>query len=201
MRNFIPCTALLMMMTTAAWAQPKVALEPKKPRSVSYQAVLDCEPKLDDHRLTTRVDLGILKNRMDDVYVTQRSLLMQRVVDFRERSGELRRLRLENKPEKGISKFTAQWRTVLPEGDTVSWEDPSLKEQPTLKDVHLVIAKGVIERDESLIDDFKLTGVKLRSKKDLQRFLELRLEHEDGSRLLLCEEKKDLGTICTCTKK
>ncbi|HRO67839.1 MAG TPA: hypothetical protein PL182_09775 [Pseudobdellovibrionaceae bacterium] len=199
MRNLIPCFVLLT--TTSAWAQPKVALEPKKPTSVSYQAIVKCEPKLEDHRLTTRVDLAILKSRMDDVYVTQRSLLMQRVVDFRERSGELRRLRLENRPEKGVSKYTAQWRTVLPDGDTVAWEDATLKEQPTLKEVYLVIAKGVIERDESLTEEFKLKGVKLRVKKDLQRPLELRLEHEDGSRSLLCEEKKDLGTICTCTKK
>lgn len=169
--------------------------------SVSYKAVLECEPEMSDGRLATKVDLQILKDMMDRTYVTHRSLLMKREVDFRERSGELRRMRLENHPVRGVTKFTAEWRTVKPDGDTVPWDDPALKRHPTLTEVYHVIAKGVTERDETITHEFKLKGVKLITRKDHRRWLELKLEHEDGNRSLRCQENADLGTICTCTKK
>lgn len=173
----------------------------RKPVSVSYRALLECDGSLADDAFITQVDLTHLRRRLDETYATRQNQLVKRQVDFRERSGELRRLTLDVLPGKRSPTFSAQWRTVIREGETVLWDDPTLKASPSLSEVHLIIAKGVIERDETLSEETKLKGVKVRVRKDLQKVLGIEVFRAGFAKVLRCEEKPSLGAICTCTKK
>ncbi|MBX2987117.1 MAG: hypothetical protein KF802_04395 [Bdellovibrionaceae bacterium] len=175
----------------------------KKPVSVSYEAVLKCYPALEDPRLAYRVDLRLLAERINDVYLTQKSQTLSRTLQFRDKGAVLRRVKLESPTEvQGVTRWNALWETLSETGTTQVWEDAALKRQNlTLAEVMSVVGKGVIERDESLQVDTKLKGLKLTARKDLTKTLELKLEENGGRNLLTCEDKKDVGSICTCLKR
>lgn len=171
--------------------------------SVSYEAVIKCFPDLQDPRQAYKVDLRLLKERMNEVFLTLQTKLVRRTVLFREPGGTLRRVRLETKnPNLPKPVFSAQWETVSETGGSEIWEDPKLKRQGvTAEDIRGFLGTNLVERDESVEIDTKLKDAKLTSRRDLTKILELRLEDKGALHTLNCEDKQSIGTICTCFKK
>lgn len=171
--------------------------------SISYEAVLKCFPELEDRRQAYKVDLRLLKEKMNEVFLTIQTRLVRRTVQFREPTGTMRRVRLETKNQ-NLQKpvFTAQWETLTETGGSEVWEDPKLKKQNvTVEEVRAFLGTNLVERDETVEIDTKLKDAKLTSRRDLTKILELKLEDKGAARTLNCEDKQSIGTICTCFKK
>jgi hypothetical protein len=195
---------LILVFAQNLLAQPGLPtpVPKKKPVSVSYETVTKCFPMLEDSRLSFRVDLRILLEKIDSVYTTNTNKLLMRVLHFREGTGVLRRVTLDNVSGTGLKQtFTPIWETLTDSGTVEPWEGPLARKTPlTMSEINAVVGRGVIERDENLYLATKFNGLKQTLRKDLTKILELRLE-EPNVRTLVCEDKKDFGAICTCRKK
>lgn len=184
-------------------AAPPSGTSAKKPVSVSYGAVLRCFPELEDERQAFRVDLRLLKQKIDEKHITSHTQLLSRVVVYKTPTGQRKRLRLENQ-RVGPAKIntSVQVEALSESGAATPSEEPGLaKQNPSPTQISAIVTKNQVENDETLYIDTKLNGSRLTHRKNLTRLLEVVLEDKDSARQLRCEDRKDFGAICTCTRK
>lgn len=193
----------LLLLPTVSIAQPgQAAKKPdKKLLSISYRAVLDCYPNLEDTRLESTVDLRILKDKIDEKYVSEKQKVLHRFVQFQEPgTGQIRRVRLDSAETSSTS--TAQWESVSPSGIVEGWHEPHLKTSGlTNEDITAAIGHGVIGKDETETLFTKLDGIRMLLKRDLANISALKLEDIGGAHVLSCRSTSEVGVVCTCAKK
>lgn len=190
----------LALFLTLSFAQTPATTTPKKPVSVSYEAILRCYPELEDDSQSFRVDLGRLRERMDLHFPSLRSYMQSRTVVFRDNTGTNRKARIEESPQgKG---FSATWETVGSDGLNTPWTESGVKAQnPTIREINAVLAKGSIQSDERVDVDTKIKNLTLRIRRNAAKIIELRLEEAGTKKTLSCEDKAEFGSICLCLKK
>lgn len=197
-----------LLFFAAAVAAPsfvfaQAAPKPKKPVSVSYESVIKCFPELTDEAMSFKVDLSKLKERIDSIFATDRTLLKSRIVRFRD-AGGLRRLQLEQKsdPKKPLQLpfLEARWETIADDGTAMTWTAPHLKTRPTLMEINQALAKGTIESDERIDLDTKLRGMTVLTRRNQAKVVDLKFEDKPNKKVLSCEDKADFGSICICRK-
>jgi len=183
---------------------PAGAQVKEKPVSVSYENLLSCYPELKNETLSLKVDLNLLKDEMDRRYVTTSSLLRYRQVILKDGSGQERRLKLAAKPSKkskfnyilSVEKLDAATKAGTP------LEIPSSQRiNPKQKDLDIYFLNNDILEDERSYFDTKLNGKTLSFKRQFQKVIELELMDVGTKKRLFCEDKKELGVVCTCFHK
>lgn len=191
---------IVFLMSIGVFAQGPA----KKPVSISYEAVLQCFPEVEDASLSQQVDLNRLRERMELFLVTDRKRLEKRVVKFRDETGVLRRVTLEEKtdPKKPLlgQQLYAQWEMLTEGGASTPW-DPGLPKKFTILDVNSILAKSAILSDDRVDFDTKLKGFTLRVRRSQNKVVEIRLENAPNQWVLSCEDRAQAGAICICTKK
>lgn len=185
-------------------AVPGFAQVKEKPVSVSYENLLSCYPELKNDALSLKVDLNLLKEEMDRRYVTTSSLLRYRQVILKDGSGQERRLKLAAKPAKR-SKFNYALSVEKLDPATKAGtpvEIPSSQRiNPKQKDLDTYFLNNDILEDERSYFDTKLNGKTLSFKRQFQKVIELELMDVGTKKRLFCEDKKELGVVCTCFHK
>lgn len=185
-------------MGAAALAQSK-----EKPVSVSYTNLVKCFPSLKNEALSLKVDLSQLKEDIDRKYVTSQSLLRYRQVVLKDAAGQKKRLKLAAKPAKnGKFNYTLSLDKLDSKGEGVVVELPvSHRINPDQKVLDQYFLNQDVLEDERSYFDTKLNGLSLSFRRNFQTVFELELHDERVKTRLLCEDKKELGVICTCFQK
>lgn len=175
----------------------------KKPVSLSYESILKCYPKLADERMSFRVDLRVLGEKISRVMAVQHSRLLEREVQFRDEDGLVRRLRLVDfKHVTASPEYRVQADTVADNGEVTPWLESPVKE--TVKspwDLKNALVRADVLRDETLLRETLLGSLVVLTRKDMNRVLEISLSDFRGETKLHCEDRKDLGAVCTCSKR
>lgn len=175
----------------------------KKPVSLSYESILKCYPKLSDERMSFRVDLRVLSERIKSVMAIQHSRLIEREVQYRDGDGVVRRLRLTDfRHVKDAPEYRVQADTIADNGEVSPWLEAPVK--ATLSspwELRAILARADVLRDETLLRETMLGSRVLLTRKDMNRVLELTLSGFAGEEKLHCEDRKDLGAVCTCSKR
>ncbi|MDG0817852.1 hypothetical protein [Bdellovibrio svalbardensis] len=174
-----------------------------KPVSVSYENLMRCFPELQDEGLSFKVDLNRLKEVMDEKFVTSQSQLRQRKIQYEDAEKQLMNLILRN-TFKGEKKVESE--LILQQIDAKGViTDIKLTENqrinPKQDVINNFLLNTTIKADEYSYIDTKLNDVVstyLRNFKDIQ---EIELNDRPNHRSISCEKQKDLGIICTCSKK
>lgn len=172
----------------------------EKPVSMSYTNVVQCFPELKNEELSLKVDLNLLKEDVDRRFITSQSLLRYRQVILKDDKGQLTRLKLSAKPTKK-SQFNYILNLDKLDSKKVGTPvelPPSHRINPAQKDLDLYFLNQEVLEDERSYFDTKLYGVSLSFKRQFQNVLELELKDPRRQKRLFCEDKKDLGIVCTC---
>jgi hypothetical protein len=174
-----------------------------KPVSVSYVNLTKCYPELKNEFLSLKVDLNQLKEDIDRRFVTSQSLLRYRQVILKDPGGQQKRLKLSAKPAKE-AKFN--YLLSLEKLDSKGVGSPvelpqSQRINPSQKDLDQYFLNQDVLEDERSYFDSKLNGLSLSFKRNFQTVFELELSDASANKRLVCEDKKDLGIVCTCFQK
>lgn len=196
----VPCLAL------RPGADP-VVLSPgtqkmNKPVSVSYDAILRCFPELEDEHFALKVDLRRLKEKIDNHYVTSTTAQLSRTVVLKTSSGQRKRLRLEaRKLSPARTQTSAVVELISENGQITATTEPGLnKLDPTPTQINGVLNRGQVQSDEVLTLDTKLNGFRMTHRRDLDRIVEFDLQDAQQKIQLHCEDRRELGSICSCTR-
>ena len=194
-------TAFVMVFCCAFGIAAPVLAE--KPVSLSYLNLTKCYPELKNEALALKVDLNQLKDDIDRKYVTSQSLLRYRQVILKDASGQQKRLKLSAKPAKK-SKFN--YLLSLEKLDSKGAGTPvdipqSQRINPTQKDLDQYFLNQDVLEDEHSYFDTKLNGLTLSFQRNFQNVFALELSDSRANKRLVCEDKKELGIVCTCFAK
>ena len=188
----------LLAISGSAFADVK-----EKPVSVSYVNILTCYPELKNEAQSLKVDLSVLKEDIDRKFVTSQSLLRYRQVVLKDESGGLKRLKLAAKPaKKGLFNYnlTLEKLDANKAGTPLSIPQ-SQRINPKQKDLDQYFLNQDVVEDERSYFDTKLNKMNLSFKRNFQNVFELELSDMAKSKRLFCEDKKELGVVCTCFHK
>lgn len=150
-----------------------------------------------------KVDLSLLKDEIDRKFVTSQSLLRYRQVILKDGSGQQKRLKLAAKPaKKGLFNYVLSLEKLDAKKAGTSIEIPqSQRINPKQKDLdHYFLNQDVVEDERSYFDT-KLNGMSLSFKRNFQNVFELELSDSRKSKRFFCEDKNELGVVCTCFYK
>ncbi|WII73370.1 hypothetical protein QJS83_05735 [Bdellovibrio sp. 22V] len=180
-----------------------VQAEPIKPISVSYENLMRCFPELQDEKLSFKVDLNRLKELGDEKFVTSQSQLRQRKIQYVNADKQLMNLILRTK-FMGAKKMDTE--LILQEVDekgviTDIKLTSNQRINPKQDIINNFLLNGTIKSDEYSYNDTKLNEVFSTYRRNFKEIEEYELVDKPGKRSILCETKKDLGIICTCSKK
>ncbi|MFS4457801.1 hypothetical protein [Bdellovibrio sp. HCB2-146] len=175
----------------------------KQPVSVSYQNLVQCFPELTSDSLSFKVDLTRLKELIDEKFITSNSQLRQRKIQFVDVNGQTMNLILrmkqistkKTKTELSLQKVDAKGVVTdirLTENQRVN---------PKQEVINGFLVGATVKSDHSSYYDTKLNGVSLVYTKNFKEVEELDLIDKPKKRSVQCEHQKDLGIICTCSKK
>ncbi|WP_295905450.1 hypothetical protein [uncultured Bdellovibrio sp.] len=180
-----------------AWAQGV------KPVSVSYENLMRCFPELQDEKLSFKVDLNRLKDIIDEKFVTSQSQLRQRKIHYldAEKQGMNLILRTKFRGEKKM-----ETELILQQVDAKGVvTDIKLTENqrinPKQDIINNFLLNSTIKSDEYSYNDTKLNDVVSTYRRNFKDIEEIELADKPNKRSILCENKSDLGIICTCSKK
>lgn len=188
------CSVLLF---SAAQAQKE------KPVSISYKDLVDCFPELTDESISFKVDLNKLHGIIDEKFVTSRSQLVMRQVGYVDADNQKKRLTLRAR-NPGAWKVSYQL-SVEKVDDKGIYTEVKLSEaqriNPKQEVLNNLLLGANIKSDRYSYNDTKLNGVVLTYTRDFKTVEELELADKPRNRSASCENQKDLGVICTCSKK
>lgn len=178
-------------------------MDSEKPVSLSYTNLMKCFPELKNEAWSTKVDLEQVKDEADAKFVTSKTLLRYREAVLKDSAGQQKRLRLSATPgKKGKPTYVLSLEKLDAKGAGTPIDLPqSLRINPREKDVGQYFLNQDVISDESSYFDTKLKGMSLSYKRGFKEIFELELSDPRGHRRLFCEDKKDLGVVCTCFQK
>lgn len=174
-----------------------------KPVSVSYENLMRCFPELQDEKLSFKVDLNRLKEIMDEKFVTSQSQLRQRKIHYLNADKELMNLILRTKFA-GAKKVETELILQQVDEKGVITDIKLTNNQrlnPNQDTINNFLLNGVIKSDEYSYNDTKLNNVVSTYRRNFKEIQEIDLTDRDGKRSVHCENQKNLGIICTCSKK
>ncbi|CAE79095.1 conserved hypothetical protein [Bdellovibrio bacteriovorus HD100] len=174
-----------------------------KPVSVSYENLMRCFPELQDEKLSFKVDLNRLKDIMDEKFVTSQSQLRQRKIHYLNADKELMNLILRTKFA-GAKKVETELILQQVDEKGVITDIKLTNNQrlnPNQDTINNFLLNGVIKSDEYSYNDTKLNNVISTYRRNFKEIQEIDLNDREGKRSVHCENQKDLGIICTCSKK
>lgn len=195
------CLSVIPMLASA---QPlSTAPAGAKPVSVSYQNLTRCFPELSDDRLSFKVDLNVLKELIDEKFVTTQSQLRQRKIQYitaeKKSMNLILRTQFFSEKKRQTELFLQQ---VSDNGVIVDIAlTKNQRINPSQEMINNFLLGATIKADEYLYNDTKLNEVALLSRRNFKDVLEIQLEDRRLRRSVSCEKKSDLGIICTCSKK
>lgn len=174
------------------------------PISVSYKAVTQCFSELEDEKLKIKVDLNLLKALIDKKYVSQRSLLVERVAIFTDSSKIKKKLRYwtDAKPEALRPSYQLQLDFYDEHGMTHEQILPDdIKLNPKAKDIAAFFATASFESDRSIWVDVKINSARLTYKVNMDKVEDLRFWDIKKKRELACDQREGGVILCDCVKK
>lgn len=192
-----------LLLLLGLYVSQNAVAEVKKPVSLSYENLILCFPELNDKSLSYKVDLNKLKEVVDNQFVTSYSQLLQRSVSYIDSTGQSFVLDLRNTYE-GKKKISTSLmlRQVKDKGVLVELPiGESQRNNPSDSFVDSLLFNSSIKSDVSSYVDTKLNEVTSSYNKEFKEVQEFKLVDKIKSRSLFCEKLKDLGIICTCSKK
>lgn len=180
-----------------------VLAQSNRPVSVSYEKIVKCFPELKSEELSFKVDLNKFKDLADEKFVTAQSQLRQRKVEFTDSEGKNLILLLVTDYEhskklstemslKSVDEKGVQTEVLLTQNQRIN---------PKQEIINSFLINSSIKNDEYTYVDTKLNDVKATYRKSFKDVVEYKIEELSGNRSVSCENQKDLGIICTCTKK
>lgn len=174
-----------------------------KPVSVSYENLVSCFPELQDEKLSFKVDLNRLKDIIDEKFVTSQSQLRQRKIQYLDADKQLTNLILRTK-FKGQKKVETE--LVLQHVDekgvvTDIKLTANQRLNPSQDTINNFLLNGTIRSDEYAYHDTKLNEISSTYRRNFKEVEEIALSDRLGKRSISCEKQKNLGIICTCSKK
>ncbi len=202
MKNFVP---FLFLCPLVALAQPNTQMPAptQTPVSVSYENVLKCFPELKDDSLAFKVNLNKLKDLADEKFVTVRSQLRQRKVNYLD--ADKQEMNLILKTQSASAKKSKTELTVQKVGGDGVLTDIALtknqRTNPKQEIINGFLLDATIQSDVYSYLDTKLNGVSSTYKRNFRDVIEFNLEGPARKRSLSCTSESQLGIICTCTKK
>ena len=174
-----------------------------KPVSISYENLTRCFPELASDSLSFKVDLTKLKEVIDERFITSNSALRQRKIQYTDAGGQLTNLILRTKQitlKKRKTELTLQ--RVDDKGVVTDIAlTANQRSNPKQEIINNFLVNATIKADESTYFDTKLNGLSLVYTKNFKEVMELELNDKPKKRSVQCENQKDLGIICTCSKK
>ena len=195
MRNWFLIVSILLASAGVAQAE--------KPVSVSYRDLVACFPELTDESISFKVDLNKLKDIIDEKFVTSRSQLVLRQISFVDADNQKKRLTLRAK-NPGAWKVNYQL-SLEKIDDKGIYSDIKLPEaqriNPKQEVLNNILLGVTVKSDRYSYIDTKLNGVSLSYTRDFKTVEEVALADKRRNRSVSCESQKDLGVICTCSKK
>ncbi|WP_255490017.1 hypothetical protein [Bdellovibrio sp. KM01] len=202
MKSFVPFIFLTPLLASA---QPNTKMPPPTatPVSVSYENVLKCFPELKDDSLAFKVNLTKLKELADEKFVTIRSQLRQRKVNYLDADKQEFNLILKNETT-SIKKPKIELTVQKVQADGVLTDIALTKNQRTNPKQEIIngfLLNSTIRSDVYSYLDTKLNGVSSTYKRNFHEVTEFNLEGSARKRSLSCSSESQLGIICTCTKK
>ncbi len=174
-----------------------------KPVSVSYENLMRCFPELQDEGLSFKVDLNRLKEVMDEKFVTSQSQLRQRKIQYEDAEKQLMNLILRNtfrgekKVESELSLQQVDSKGVVT--DVKLTENQRINPKQDI--INNFLLNATIKADEYSYIDTKLNEVVSTYRRNFKDIQEIDLNDRPNRRSVSCEKQKDLGIICTCSKK
>ena len=174
-----------------------------KPVSISYQKVQQCFAEIQDEKLSFKVDLNRLKDLSDALFVTTHSQMRMRKVHYQDAEKKLHNLILRVKnPQTKKSEMVLSLQAIDEKGvitDLALTRNQSVNPKQEVVNTFLLGSKILSEEIWSY--DTKLKGMSATTKMNFKEVVEYELRDPARRRTLHCETQKDLGIICTCTKK
>ncbi len=175
----------------------------KKPVSISYENVIKCFPELQDEGLSFKVDLNLLKDVIDKNFVTLNSVLRQRKINYLDSEQQNTNLILRTKIALGKKNET---ELILQQVDSKGLiTDIKLTNNQRLNPKQEVInnflLNSKVKSDEFLYNDTKLNNMSMTYSRNFKEVQDIHLDDRLLQRSISCENKSDLGIICTCSKK
>jgi hypothetical protein len=202
MKRFVP---FIFLCPLAAFAQPNTQMPAASatPVSVSYENVVKCFPELKDDSLAFKVNLNKLKELADEKFVTVRSQLRQRKVNYLDADKQEMNLILKNQSA-SVKKPKIEL-TVQKVGEDGVLTDIALtknqRTNPKQEIINGFLLNSTIRSDVYSYLDTKLNGVSSTYKRNFHEVTEFNLEGSARKRSLSCASESQLGIICTCSKK
>lgn len=177
--------------------------QPVKPISISYENLTRCFSELRDDGLSFKVDLNRLKELSDEKFVTSQSQLRQRKIHYLDAQGQGMNLILRTRFQGSKKSTTELILQKVDEKGVVT--DIGLTQNQRLNPKQEVINNfllgATIKLDEYSYNDTKLNDVTSTYRRNFKDVEEFSLVDEANKRSVSCEKQKDLGIICTCSKK
>ncbi|UYL09652.1 hypothetical protein B9G69_003575 [Bdellovibrio sp. SKB1291214] len=204
MIRIVPFLFLWPLAVLAQSTSPGAApIASTTPVSVSYENVLKCFPELKDDALAFKVNLTKLKEIADDKFVTIRSQLRQRKVNYLNADKEEMNLILKYQ-QVSLKKQKVELSVQTIAHDGVLTELALTKNQrtnPKQEIINNFLLNGTIKSDVYSYLDTKPNGMSASYKRNFREVIEYNLEGSTHKRSLSCSNEPQLGIICTCSKK
>ncbi|WP_413569839.1 hypothetical protein ACLWBD_05075 [Bdellovibrio sp. HCB117] len=174
-----------------------------KPVSVSYENLMRCFPELQDEQLSFKVDLNRLKDISDEKFVTSQSQLRQRKIHYLDAEKQAMNLILRTKFSGAKKMDTELTLQQVDEKGVVTNVGLTANQRinPKQDIINNFLLNATIKSDEYSYNDTKLNGVVATYKRNFKEVEEYELHDKPNKRSVSCEKQKDLGIICTCSKK
>ena len=201
-KTFILTLLASTIASAAPGEAPSSASSSSKPVSLSYENLTRCFTELQDPTLSFKVDLDRLKELIDEKFVTSSSILQERRVSYLDANGLNKRalMRIKKAGKKPVYVLTLQ--KVEENGVYVDLKlSEAQKKAPAQQVIASVLLGGTVKADEYSYLDTKLNGYRLNYRRNFKVIEELNFKDHSGKRAVACEIQKDLGIICTCSKK
>ncbi len=198
MHKFEMCLAVFLL------ALQVFAEAPEKPVSLSYLNVVKCFPELKNEAWGNKVDLNQLKEESDRKFATSNSLLRYRQVLLKDPMGQQKRMRLAaaKATKKGKTNYNLTVEKLDSKGEGHVIDLPkSHRSNPNLVDLAPYFLNQEILEDEYSYFDTKLNGITMSYKRNFKDLFEIEISDSRAHRRILCEDKKTLGVVCTCSLK
>lgn len=172
-----------------------------KPMSLSYQNIIECFPELSDPGNSFKVNLNRLHEMVDRRFATLNSSVRHRIAVFKDGNDDQKK-RLTYTRQGESKNYTLKLEKLDDQGNGT--EIPLTQAQrinPKPREIGNILALATMISDDYMYDDTKLNEVVLTYRRRFQETRELQLSDKLHKKTLSCENQKDLGIICTCSKK
>ena len=186
---------IVMSFSWSAWA------DDVKPMSLSYQNIIECFPELSDPGNSFKVSLNRLHEMIDRRFATMSSSVRHRIAVFKDGNDDQKK-RLTYNRQGETKNYTLKLEKLDDQGNGT--ELPLTQAQrinPKPREIGNILALATMISDDYMYDDTKLNSVVFTYRRSFQDTREIQLSDKLHKKTLSCENQKDLGIICTCSKK